>query len=121
MQQMSLSFESGLSQRYRSLVECVAAGVYQRGLGRVASRVDQAPSHLSAQLSGDGTRKLAVETLEQYIASEGDLTPVYYLVEKYCRDPSADQREALARLPGIMRELESVMASVNGSRGSDRR
>lgn len=117
MQQMSLSFEPGLAQRFRSLTECVAAGVYQRGLGRVAARVDVAPSHLSAQLSGggDGHRKLAVETLEEYIECEGDLTPIYYLVDKFCRDPLALQQEALAQIPQLMRQMQAVLdAAASG-------
>jgi hypothetical protein len=114
MQQMSLSFEPGLSTRYRSLTECVAAGVYQRGLGRVAAHVDVAPSHLSAQLSGggEGSRKLAVETLEDYIAKEGDLTPIYYLVDKFCRDPWAQREEALAQIPQMMRQMQALLEAA---------
>ena len=40
MQQLSLSLEPGLAQRYRDLRECFAACVYQRGLGRVAAACD---------------------------------------------------------------------------------
>lgn len=42
-EQLTLSFEPGLSDRYGSLRECVATGVYQRGLKRVAIDLDQAP------------------------------------------------------------------------------
>lgn len=114
MQQMSLSFEPGLAQRFRSLTECVAAGVYQRGLGRVAAHVDVAPSHLSAQLSEDGSRHLSVATLEQYIEREGDLTPIYYLVDRFCRDPLATQQEALARIPGLIQQMQAVLQAAAG-------
>lgn len=114
MRQMSLSFEPGLSQRYRSLTECVASGVYAKGLGRVASLVDVAPSHLSAQLSGggDGNRKLSVESLEAYIEHTGDLTPIYYLADKFCRDPQATQQEAMAKLAVLANELPAILAAA---------
>lgn len=108
MQQMSLSFEPGLSQRHRSLLECVATGIYQRGLGRIAGIVDQAPSNLSAQLSGDG-RHLSVETLELYIEKTGDLSPVYYLIDKYLSDPRARQVEALARVEALLADLPGAL------------
>ena len=40
MNQLSLTFEPGLAQRYRDMRECFAACVYQRGLGRVAGALD---------------------------------------------------------------------------------
>ena len=49
-QQLTLSFEPGISDRFGSLRECIATGVYQRGLKRVAIDLDQAPSNLSVQL-----------------------------------------------------------------------
>lgn len=123
MQQMNLSFEPGLAQRYRSLVECVAAGVYQRGLGRVAAQVDVAPSHLSAQLSGggEGNRKLAAETLEDYIEKTGDMTPIFYLVDRYCRDPKIQQQEAMARLAQLAEQLAPLMQAAGITAKSTRR
>jgi hypothetical protein len=111
MKQMSLSFEPGLAQRHRSLVECVATGIYKRGLGRIAALVDEAPSHLSAQLSGDG-RRLAVETLEAYIEKTGDLEPIFYLVEKFVGDPKVAQQEALARVPQMLAELQATLQAA---------
>lgn len=115
-QQLSLSFEPGLSQRHRSLVECVATGIYQRGLGRVAGMVDEAPSHLSAQLSGDG-RRLAVDTLELYLEKTGDLTPIYYLLDKFVRDPRVTQAEALAKVAQTLDQLPALLAAAGFKRG----
>lgn len=111
MKQMSLSFEPGIAQRHRSLVECVATGIYKRGLGRIASLVDEAPSHLSAQLSGDG-RRLAVETLEAYIEKTGDLDPIYYLIDKFMGDPKVAQQEALTKLATFADQLPALMAAA---------
>ena len=59
--QMVLDFEPGLVERYASLRDCVATGVYQRGLKRVAIDLDQAPSNLSVQLSEDGSRHFSID------------------------------------------------------------
>ena len=40
--QLSLTFEQGIGQRHMSLRDCMATGVYQRGLGRVAGQIDMA-------------------------------------------------------------------------------
>lgn len=121
MRQMTLSLEAGLSARYRSLVECVAAGVYQRGLGRIAAQVDVAPSHLSNQLSGGDGRKLAAETLELYIEKTGDLTPIHYLIDKFMRDPAAQQQEALAQLAKFAEALPALMQAAGLQQSKARR
>lgn len=116
-QQLSLSLEAGLDQRYRSLVECVASGVYQSGVGRVAALIDTSPSHLSEKLSNqcpDRGRQLSGNEIEAYIKETGDLTPVHYLVAKYCQDASARQKAALDRLPDLVKQLEGVMAVARG-------
>lgn len=108
--QLTLDFEPGLVERYGSLRECVATGVYQRGLKRVAIDLDQAPSNLSVQLSEDPSRHFSVDSLERYIDATGDKTPVLYLIEKYFADQNAKQDAAqaelmhmLAALPGLMK------------------
>ena len=75
-QQLTLSFEPGVSDRFGSLRECVATGVYQRGLKRVSIDLDQAPSNLSVQLSDDPARHFSVDNLERYIERTGDLVPI---------------------------------------------
>ncbi len=113
---MSLSFEPGIAQRHRSLVECVATGIYKRGLGRIAAMVDEAPSNLSAQLSGDG-RRLAVETLEAYIEKTGDLDPIYYLLDKFMGDPETRRLEALARVDEILKDLPIALSAAGLAKG----
>lgn len=121
--QMTLEFDPGLVERYGSLVECVAAGVYRRGLKRTAADVNQAPGNLSVQLSEEGSRHLSVETLELYLQRTGDRTPIHYLVERYCGDQSAardeaiDQvRELLARLPGLLEGAGMSTTNRGGNR-----
>lgn len=107
--QLVLDFEPGLVERYGSLRECVATGVYQRGLKRVAIDLDQAPSNLSVQLSEDPSRNFSVDALEQYIAKTGDLNPIYYLAEKFLSDRDAKQEAAQAELLRQFATLTTLM------------
>lgn len=108
--QLSLDLDTGLTERYRSVKEVVAAGVYRRGLKRVAADLDVAPGNLSVMLSGDGQRHLDVSLLERYIEVTGDLTPVHYLVARFCGDRSAARDEALERVQALLRELPELLA-----------
>jgi hypothetical protein len=108
-QQLTLSFEPGLVERFGSLRECVATGVYQRGLSNVAPSLNKAPGNLSVELSEDPARKFGVESLEEYIEKFGDLTPVYYLVEKFLRKPEAKQEAAMAQLAPLLVQVQQLM------------
>lgn len=99
--QMVLDFEPGLVERYNSLRDCVATGVYQRGLKRVAIDLDQAPSNLSVQLSDDTSRHFSVDSLEKYLDKTKDLTPIYYLVEKYIGDTTSKKDAAIEQLHAL--------------------
>lgn len=110
--QLKLDFEPGLSDRYGSLRECVATGVYRQGLKRVAIDLDQAPSNLSVQLSEDTSRHFSVDSLERYIEKTGDMTPIYYLAEKFLSDRDAKQQAAQAEL---QRQIEALMKTMAGA------
>ncbi len=81
--QLALHFEPEMHERYGSLRECIAQGIYQRGLTNVAPSLNKAPGNLSVELSEDPIRKFGVDALEEYIAKFGDHTPIYYLVSKF--------------------------------------
>ena len=78
--QLTLDMDPGLAERYSSLKECVAAGVYRHGLKRAASKLFVYPGNLSVMLSGDGQRHFDLDLLEQYIEAFDDVTPILYLV-----------------------------------------
>ena len=111
-EQLTLTLEEGISRRHRCLRECVAAGVYQRGLARTAADIDVAPSKLSEKLSGgtgDRVRDLSVSELERYIEVTGDLSPVQYLVDKFLREPAAVQAAAMAQMQPQLQAMLSLM------------
>lgn len=111
--QLTLNFEPGLADRYGSLRECIATGVYQRGLKRVAIDLDQAPSNLSVQLSEESSRNFSVDSLEKYIEKTGDTAPVMYLIERFlaadARNDNGKKLQAMrAKMAEMMREMEGL-------------
>lgn len=113
MNQLSLTFEPGLAQRYRDLRECFAARVYGIGLGRVAAAVDVAPSNLSSMLSGE--RNLPTDVVERYMREFGDTTPALYLAARWCQDAQTIQQQALAQIPGVLAQLQVLMDTANAT------
>ena len=107
MQQLSLTLEPGLAQRYRDMRECFAACVYQRGLGRVAAACDVAPSNLSTMLSGE--RNLDSSLIEKYMSEFKDNTPAMYWAARHLQDAGALKNQALAAIPGLVAQLERLV------------
>ena len=112
--QLSLTFEQGIGQRHMTLRDCMATGVYQRGLGRVAGQIDMAPSKLSEKLAGgtDRKRDIGLDEFEDYLVKTGDVSPIHYLIDKYLRDPALAQQEALAKLAGLAESLPALLAAA---------
>lgn len=117
-QQISLDFEPGLTERYGYLRECVATGVYQRGLKRVAIDLDVAPSNLSVQLSEDPSRHFSVDSLERYIEATGDMTPIHYLAERFLSDRAAKQAAASAELLQLFKQLQPALKKAGLARAA---
>lgn len=111
-QQLTLNLEPGLAVRHRTLKECLAVGIYSRGLQAVAGKLDVSPSHLSEALSGSDRRKFDLDHLERYIEVTGDTTPVLYLVAKFLRDPAVTQQEALAKLAVLADLVPGLLAQA---------
>lgn len=112
--QMALVFEQGIAERHISLRDCVAAGVYHRGLGRVAGQIDMAPSKLSEKLAGgtDRKRDIGLDEFEDYLRKTGDISPIHYLADKYLRDPNVAQQEALSHLAELAATLPALLAAA---------
>jgi hypothetical protein len=107
--QLTLDFEAGLTERYNSARECVAQGVYQRGLKRVAADLDQAPGNLSVQLSEDPTRHFSLDSFEAYLDKTGDMTPLYYLVEKFLGDRRTNRQAAVEQIQALGPQLMELL------------
>jgi hypothetical protein len=118
--QLTLSLEEGLATRHLSLRDCMACGVYARGLQRVAGQIDLSPSKLSEKLAGgtDRKRDIGLEEFERYLDKTGDTQPILYLVARYLRDPDAQQQEALSRLVALADQLPGLLAGAGLARAT---
>ncbi len=116
MQQMNLTFEPGLATRSRCLRDHLTGQVHSRGLVNVAGKMDLSPTRLTEKLAGVDSagkaRGMTLDELESYMAQTGDVSPVYYLADKYLRDPAVTQQEALARIASIADALPALMAAA---------
>lgn len=111
--QMTLDFQPGLAERHASALDCVRECVYtQRNpLKTIAADMDLSQSELSRKLSGnpDDSRRFTLDDLERFIAETGDVTPIYYLVEKYLEDDSVKQQRAMAELVKMAPQLAALV------------
>lgn len=107
--QMTLSFEPGVGDLYPSLRECIATGIYRRGLTKVAPFLDAAPSNLSNALAGAEKRKLGVDEFEKYMVEFKDFTPIYYLVDKYLGGAEATKDCALDEVKALAAQMQQAM------------
>lgn len=110
--QLTLEIDDSLLLAHRSLRDCVAAGVYRRGLKGVAADLDLAPGNLSVALSDDPHRKFSVDDLERYVQTTGDKTPIYWLLARYCGDESATRDAAMAQVAEALRHLPAMLAAA---------
>ncbi len=119
MSQLQLNFEPGLLQKYPRWEDTFVTAVYscRKGLNGIASECDQSPSELSKRLawrkdSKDEPRPLRACDIVQILESTGDLTPVYWLIERFIKDPEVRSREALARVPALIQQLQDIMSQA---------
>lgn len=116
MRQLALSFEPGLAASHRSLREFAATKIYQRGLVAVAGKLDVSPSHLTEKLAGkssDGKERcLTVDELEEYIERYKDVTPIFYLIDKFLGDPQLAQAEAIQKISTFIEQLPALLQTA---------
>lgn len=122
--QLTIAYEPGLAERHLSLRDCMVSQVYQRGHGAIAAKLDIAPSKLTEKLAGVDSsgkpRGMTIDEFERYLDKTGDLTPIYYLLDRFARDPDVAQQEALARLAALADALPALLAAA-GLDGKRRR
>ena len=61
------------------------------------------------ELSEDVQRHFSVDSLERYIEKQGDLTPIYYLIDKFLHEKTRKQEAAIAQLAPILAQLGPLM------------
>jgi len=111
--QLTLDFTPGLTERFTNLRECIAAGVYQRGLGRIAIDLNKAPGNLSVELSEDPSRRFSVDALETYIEKTRDTQPILYLIERFLApDAKPKNHEQVNALKNMLAEAQRQLEAL---------
>lgn len=110
--QLTLDLDVSLVTSHRSLRDCIASGVYKRGLKTVAADLDLSPGNLSVALSDDPHRRFGVDDLERYIQSTGDKSPIAYLIGKYMGDEASARDQALSQVAELLTNLPAMMAAA---------
>lgn len=118
--QLTLDLEPGLTDRFSTLRECMTACVYQRGLKRVAMDLDKAPGNLCRQLAGDSGHHFSVESLERYMQTQGDLTPIMYLIARYMGDQANAEAATLKRVENLLSEVASLVGQTTAPKKARR-
>jgi hypothetical protein len=115
-EQIEIDFEPGLVERFPEFIDCVKASVYgsRKQFKAIAGDLDYSSSELSRKLAENPNDPVhfPARELARLIASTGDLTPIYWLIEKFCEDGDAKQRRALETLSQVMRDLPKLLKSA---------
>ncbi|HTE16035.1 MAG TPA: hypothetical protein VK642_13240 [Burkholderiales bacterium] len=114
--QLTMNFEPGLAERHRSLKACVRERVYGNGkpLKTIASDMDLSETELTRKLADNpnDTREFNCNDLEAYITATGDVTPIYYLVEKFAVNADFKKSYAAAELAKLLPSIVALMKQV---------
>lgn len=107
--QMTLNFEAGISAQCESLKEYMREEALpnlwrEQGIPKkhIAADMDLSPSELTRKLSDNPNdpRNFSTDDLELYLGKTGDMSPIYYLLDKYGRQRN-EEAELIARLAEI--------------------
>lgn len=120
-QQLTLSFEPGLHERFNSLRAYLAyrVTVQAKPAKVIAADMDLSPSTLSRKLNpGEAdTQRFNVDDLEGYLAASGDAPAVIeYLASKYMAGGDAARKaRTIARLEQLANDLARDLASLKAT------
>lgn len=119
--QLTLEFEPGLADRYSNLREVMISCIYGRGLKPVAMELDKSPGNLSRMLAGEGGYHFSIELLERYIQTQGDMTPILYLIARYMGDQAQAEAATMRRLEDLMSQVAAIVGQAPKGIGKAKR
>jgi hypothetical protein len=116
VRQFELDFEGGLTDRFPAWDDVVRYSVETCGRQQraVAADLDMSPSELSRKLARRTPDRPDEPNFPFYripdlIHATGSLLPIYWLVEKFCDDPEAKRRMAIAQIPALVEKLQALV------------
>jgi hypothetical protein len=115
-QQLEIDFEPGLVERFPEFMDCLRASVYgcRKQFKSVAADLDMSASELSRKLADNPNDNVhyPAKRLAHLIESTGDLSPIYWLIEKFCEDADEKQRRSLEVLAQLARDLPQILKNA---------
>lgn len=124
MQQFTLDFEPGLTERFPRWRDTFVKVVYsgRGGLNTAAAACDVSPTDLTKRLSGEYVdRPLRIEDIEAILDEKKDPTPIFWLIERFLKHPDARKQAALARIPALVESLEVMLKEAGVERRTGKR
>lgn len=125
--QFELDFTPGLTEQFPDFMDCVRDSVY--GCGRSFKVVAGELNHPKGWSSADLTRRLSnnpndsvnfpLAEFPATITATGDLTPIYWLVEKFCEIPEAKKQRILQELDNLLTRLPTLIEQVKSDPNSN--
>jgi hypothetical protein len=113
--QLNLDFQPGLTARFPRWEDTFVHIVYshRKGLNGVASDLDMSPSELSKRLAWRPDQKEEPRPLRSIdivgiLEATGDPTPIYWLIEKFLRDPDVKRAEAINALAQLAPMIQTL-------------
>ena len=112
--QLTLDFRPGLTQQFRTLRLATHAAVLNArgGVQAIAPAVDMSPSLLGRKLSGnpdDPHRTLDIDDWVEVVRASGDLTPIYWLVERFLPNCEQKRSAAIDQLTRLMPQVAALL------------
>lgn len=114
--QMTLDFEPGLSEKHPHLLDCIRSAAYthRNPLKTIAADMDVSQSDLSRKLAGnpEDPRRFSVDDFERFLIATGDVTPIYWLIERFLQNEKLKHDRALQELAKQMPQLLALIAAA---------
>ena len=111
--QLEIDFTPGLTEQFPEFLDCVKTSVYgcKKQFRAVAADLDMSSSELSRKFAENPNDPLnfPLKLLPKLVESTGDLTPVYWLIEKFCEDADTKQRRAIQELATVAALLPALL------------
>lgn len=116
MKQLAISFDAGLLERYPDFADCLKASVYagRKQLKSVAADMDMSSSELSRKLADNPTDPVhfPAKRLPDLLAATGDLSPIYWLIERFLESDELKKSRAKAELAAMMPKIMALLEAA---------
>lgn len=114
MEQLKLNFEGGLTDRFEALMDVVVAVIADAPVQKksISMDLDIQPSNLSRMMPG-GDLRFPADKIEGLIEVTKDYRPIYFLIEKFLKDPETKKAQAIEQLAALLPQIQKLVASVS--------